>query len=267
MTTPTAAIPTAQKRRTKTRTRRVSARPALAVSTLCPNQIDLRPGAMCLVCPDCGTWCPITGHQSTTPKLVPHHAGRAYIDEARRCVGSNRRVTLDLTIAAWWQRLADAERDAASRRSSRVLREPETPPAPPVTRLDPAPPTADTARQAYIAHREHCTKCTGFAQHCKDGERLGAHFLRLLRREPRQRRNRALLAQLQYEIERSRARQFPRQRAAEWAAVLPAVKRADAKRALHPAGDAPTKGPDVPLEPLRQVGPVSLITAGKGDHR
>src|SRR5260221_14303938 len=67
----------AQKRRTKTRTKRVSHLPPLTVSALAPNEIDLLPGTESLVCPDCRTWCPITGQQGATPKLVPHHTERA----------------------------------------------------------------------------------------------------------------------------------------------------------------------------------------------
>ncbi|MGW0665326.1 hypothetical protein [Streptodolium elevatio] len=46
-------------------------------------------------------------------------------------------------------------------------------------------------------------------------------------------------------------RQIPGQRAAEWAAVLPAVQAADDQRAFRPVGATPACGPEVPTESLR----------------
>ncbi|MEU9438373.1 hypothetical protein [Streptomyces sp. NPDC048252] len=117
----TSAMPTARKRPTRTRTKQVSSLPAIVVSKLPPIDIDLLPGTESLVCPNCKTWCPITGHGGLNPKLVPHHTGRAGTAEARRCIGSNRRVKLDLTIAEWRRLLADAITDASSRQATVVL--------------------------------------------------------------------------------------------------------------------------------------------------
>ncbi|MFJ7949455.1 hypothetical protein ACIQ6K_38560 [Streptomyces sp. NPDC096354] len=100
MFVPTLA-PTARMRRSRTRTSKVSARPAIAVSALKPHQYDLRPTCASLICPDCKTWCPITGIQAKVQKLVPHHAGTAREDKAIRCSGSNRRVIVDVTYEAW----------------------------------------------------------------------------------------------------------------------------------------------------------------------
>src|SRR4051812_39489512 len=97
--------PAARLRKSRTRTRTVSARPALAVSTLQPHQYDLRPACASLICPDCKTWCPITGVQAKVQKLVPHHAGTANEDKAVRCSGSNRRIVVDVAFEVWWQRL------------------------------------------------------------------------------------------------------------------------------------------------------------------
>ena len=119
--------PTAQQRKRRTRTTTVSARPALAVSTLLPIDIDLLPGTEHLRCPDCTTWCPITGAQGSTPKLVPHHTAKAGTPGARRCSGSNRRVILDLTIAEWQQQWADAAQETASRRPTTVLKKVKAP--------------------------------------------------------------------------------------------------------------------------------------------
>ncbi|MEU0119085.1 hypothetical protein ABZ137_36760 [Streptomyces bobili] len=117
----TSAMPTARKRPTRTRTKQVSSLPAITVSKLPPNDIDLLPGTESLVCPNCSRWCPITGHNGRNPKLVPHHTGRAGTAEPRRCDGSNRRVKLDLTIAEWRELLADAIAEASSRQATEVL--------------------------------------------------------------------------------------------------------------------------------------------------
>jgi hypothetical protein len=78
----------------------------LALSTLQPHQYDLRPACASLVCPDCETWVPITGLQTKNPKVVPHDTGRAGKDAAVRCrLGSNRLVTVDVTVQKWVQRL------------------------------------------------------------------------------------------------------------------------------------------------------------------
>ncbi|GGO98635.1 hypothetical protein [Wenjunlia tyrosinilytica] len=132
----TSAMPTAKKRPTRTRTKRVSNRPAIKLSQLLPSHIDLRePVKAVLVCEDCGTWCPITGMQSRVQKLVPHHTGKADEVDANRCRGSNRRVEFDMTIPEWRQALADADKETSSRRPTTVLRKPKVAPAPAVSQI------------------------------------------------------------------------------------------------------------------------------------
>ncbi|MEU4878301.1 hypothetical protein [Streptomyces sp. NPDC021608] len=117
----TPTMPIARKRPTRTRTKQFSTLPAIVVSKLPPIDIDLLPGTKSLVCPSCKTWCPVTGHDGSNPKLVPHHTGRAGTADPRRCIGSNRRVKLDLTIAEWRGLLADAITNASSRQATVVL--------------------------------------------------------------------------------------------------------------------------------------------------
>ncbi len=119
--------PTAQKRKRRTRTTTVSLRPALALSTLLPTHFDLLPGTEQLVCPDCGTWCFITGIQGGQPKLVPHHTERAGTPGARRCSGSNRLVDLDVTSEQRAEQLHEGIADAASRRPTTVLKKVKAP--------------------------------------------------------------------------------------------------------------------------------------------
>ncbi|MFC9067929.1 MULTISPECIES: hypothetical protein [Streptomyces] len=128
--------PTARKRPRRTRTKRVSLLPALQLSQLLPQHIDLRnPLRAVLVCPDCKTWCPITGIQARVQKLVPHHTGRAGVAAATRCRGSNRRIEWDMTIPEWREALEDAIQQTASRRPTQVTPKPTATPAPAVSQI------------------------------------------------------------------------------------------------------------------------------------
>lgn len=126
---------TARPRKSRTRSRTVSARPALALSTLKPNQYDLRPACASLVCPDCETWVPITGLQ-TKPKLVPHDTGRAFEAPAVRCrLGSNRLVTVDVSVKKWQEHLEDGHAETGHRRRTTVRRKPKVTVAPAVGQI------------------------------------------------------------------------------------------------------------------------------------
>jgi hypothetical protein len=108
----------------------------LALSTLQPHQYDLRPACASLVCPDCETWVPITGLQTKNPKVVPHDTGRAGKDAAVRCrLGSNRLVTVDVTVQKWVQRLTDGNSQTVHRRRTTVRRKPKVAVAPAVSQI------------------------------------------------------------------------------------------------------------------------------------
>ncbi|MGA5771864.1 hypothetical protein ACPC36_30865 [Streptomyces pseudogriseolus] len=127
---------TARPRRSRTRSRTVNARPALALSTLRPHQYDLRPACASLVCPDCETWVPITGFQTKSPKVVPHDTGHAGKDAAVRCrLGSNRLVLVDVTVRKWEARLTDGNSEAVHRRRTTVRRKPKVAVAPAVSQI------------------------------------------------------------------------------------------------------------------------------------
>ncbi|MFD9787796.1 hypothetical protein ACFWYX_28125 [[Kitasatospora] papulosa] len=118
----TAPMPTAKERPRRTRTKRVSALPAIKLSQLLPSHIDLRnPLKAVLVCQDCETWVPITGMQSKVQKLVPHHIGKAHVAAAVHCRSSNRRIEFDITIFEWRHALTDAATEASSRQATAVL--------------------------------------------------------------------------------------------------------------------------------------------------
>ncbi|MFF0170737.1 hypothetical protein [Streptomyces prasinus] len=126
---------TARPRRSRTRSRSVNSRPALTLSTLKPHQYDLRPACASLICPDCKTWVPITGIQAKRPKLVPHDTGRAGKDTAARCRGSNRLVTVNVTVKKWQEHLEDGHAETTHRRKTTVLRKPKVAPAPAVSQI------------------------------------------------------------------------------------------------------------------------------------
>ncbi|MGW2416917.1 hypothetical protein ACWCV5_32785 [Streptomyces tubercidicus] len=127
---------TARPRRSRTRSRTVNNRPALALSTLKPHQYDLRPACASLICPDCKTRVPITGLQTKKPKLVPHDAGLAGKAPAVRCgLGSNRLVTIDVTVRKWEERLTDGSSETVHRRRTTVRRKPKVQTAPAVSQI------------------------------------------------------------------------------------------------------------------------------------
>ncbi|MEU1668546.1 hypothetical protein ABZ547_34190 [Streptomyces sparsogenes] len=130
-----ASTRTARPRRSRTRSRNISGRPALVISTLQPHQYDLRPVCASLICPDCTTWVPITGIQAKKQKLVPHDTGRAGKDAAVRCQGSNRLVTVDVAFETWQERLEDGSSETAGRRRTTVRRKPKVAIAPAVSQI------------------------------------------------------------------------------------------------------------------------------------
>jgi hypothetical protein len=136
---------TARPRRSRTRSRTVNARPALVISTLKPHQFDLRPACASLICPDCKTWVPISGLQTKRPKVVPHDTGLAGKDAAVRChLGSNRLVTVDVTVKKWQERLEDGNSETVHRRKTTVLRKPKVALAPAVSQIAAQKQTATT---------------------------------------------------------------------------------------------------------------------------
>lgn len=253
--------PTARQRPKRTRTKRTSGRQPLVVSTLPPNQVELLPGAVTLVCPDCTTWVPVTGVEGT-PKLVPHDTKPAGEPGALRCLGINRLVVIDLTITEWAARLGDGIADAASRRPTAVRRKPKTPAAPPATRLTPVAPRASTAWNALTAHRRGCTACTGRA-YCQDGITLADTYARLLRQEPARRQRQQAWDRERRTFDRGYQEEARKRQADMFADQAPA-DRSSAKGSGTAAEDASNvcrtaragavsefRGPEVPLSPTR----------------
>ncbi|GAA4694491.1 hypothetical protein [Streptomyces youssoufiensis] len=254
LTTP--AMAKASKRRRKTRTPNVNHRPPVIASKLKVTEIDLTPGKEHLVCPDCSTWVPITGMLGT-PKLVPHHTGRAKTAEPRRCTaGSNRQVTIDVQADALRTRLIEGAPTAASRRATKVLSKPQVKPAPAASQVKPAPLSAEQIHQALRQHQQQCLACRGEVKNrggqtlpCPDGERLAVTFLRLHRQEPKRKAVREFFARERRRFDRQYAEAAAAKRASEWAAVLPKVKDADTRRSQVPVGARPIEACGVPVAP------------------
>ncbi|MFD3781605.1 hypothetical protein [Streptomyces sp. NPDC058612] len=254
ITTP--AMPRASKRRRKTRTSNVNHRPPVIASKLKVNELDLAPGKEHLVCPDCSTWVPITGMLGT-PKLVPHHTGRAKTAEPHRCAaGSNRQVTIDVEVDAWHAKLIEAAPTTSSRRATKVLPKPKVKPAPAASQVTPVPLSAEQVSRAFRQHQQQCLACKGEAKSrdgqplpCPDGERLAVTLHRLLRQEPKRQAVREFFAQERRRFDRQYAAAASTRRASEWAAVQGKVSDTDVARKQLPDGGRPTDGPQLPQEP------------------
>ncbi|MFC0602265.1 hypothetical protein [Streptomyces palmae] len=145
---------TARPRRSRTRSRSISGRPALALSTLRPHQYDLRPACASLICPDCKTWVPITGFQAKKPKLVSHDTGRAGKDAAVRCQGSNRLVTVDVRVTKWEERLVDGHAETAHRRRTTVRLKPKVAVAPAVSQIAVQKRTTTVGQPEWLLRKE-----------------------------------------------------------------------------------------------------------------
>jgi len=91
---------------------RRNGRPLVLVSTLPPDQVNLRPGEpITMACPVCGRWRRVKRHM-----LWPHRA----FDGRTRCPGSGQRIQIDLAPGEWLVRLRAVSR--AARRTTSLQR-------------------------------------------------------------------------------------------------------------------------------------------------
>lgn len=202
-------------------------RPPLKISTIPAHHVQLREGERrAIVCPECSEWHPLR-----RGVVWPHHLERTQpAKNGRRCPGSARLVEIDVDIAEWGRKMAEADATVTGRRSNRVNRKPRTLTPPPVTRLatapkQPAPQLAavlEQARSAVAVHRDACATCRGGGR-CETGRELEVWQAetdatsRLLR-EKRQRQ------------EQQTERRQARERVAQWRQVEPDVRRTDRLR-------------------------------------
>jgi hypothetical protein len=147
-----------RKRPGRVRTKNTNRREALKLSTMAPEDYNVRPGEVkSIACPDCRTW--------------------------RRIMGD-----IDIDVRRWQARQNRLLRDAMpqeTRRAARQFYNPLPAPAAPVARIH-AGVTLETARQAYLAHLEECVPC-GTGQHCTHGGALAHRYVLVSTEEPARR--------------------------------------------------------------------------------
>ncbi|MEU6357016.1 hypothetical protein ABZ896_48260 [Streptomyces sp. NPDC047072] len=128
-----------RKRPGRTRTKRNNRREPLLLSTLAPEDFNVRPGeTKSIACPDCRTWRRIMG--DTDLKIREHDAsGHVPEDgEPAICPGSNQAVVIDIDVRRWQARQNRLLRDAMpqeTRRSARQHYKPIPAPAPAVAQI------------------------------------------------------------------------------------------------------------------------------------
>ncbi|MFE6885847.1 hypothetical protein [Streptomyces sp. NPDC057702] len=183
---------------------------------------------------------------------MPHDTGRTWKDAAVRCrLGSNRRLTLDVTITEWQKRLEEGGAETGHRRPTTVLRKPRVEAAPALSQMVTAPRRTsmlpkmlEAARSALVAHRKVCKSCP--SARCSEGREMEVW---LAEARATERLMRETTERLTQERERTAARQASRDRRAQWRRAARPVRDADLLRADRPAGDAPLEGRPVPLAP------------------
>ncbi|WP_331719831.1 hypothetical protein OG217_37245 (plasmid) [Streptomyces sp. NBC_01023] len=175
-----------RKRPGRVRTERNNRREALKLSTMAPEDFNVRPGeTKSLACPDCRTWRRIMG---TYDFKIREHGISDKVTEGQkheRCPGSNQVVEIDIDVRRWQARQDRLLRDAMpqdNRRAAQQFYKPLPDPATPVSRIT-AEITLETTRQSYLAHRKGCIRCVG-VRHCTDGGVLARRYVRALREEP-----------------------------------------------------------------------------------
>ncbi|WP_238697605.1 hypothetical protein [Streptomyces sp. E2N166] len=259
-----------------------------------PEHLNLRDGEPPLaVCPDCDTW-----HRLTRSMIKPHRASidaprtgerRYYGDKPTggpRCPGSAQRITIDITVEEWGEKLLAADSTATGRRSARQHHKPIQTPATPVARMARPAPNAAAVLDAYREHLKQCRpkcrcrkKCPkecrkikqvagrcGATYRCITGLRLAAQYELLSRGQEQRDRVNMNEARVDTLIARHRSSVAAQRTAAEWArhrddTTAPAA--ALAKRSGTAVEDANNmcrtrragtlsdyRGPQVPREPV-----------------
>ncbi|MCF3105416.1 hypothetical protein IPZ58_28060 [Streptomyces roseoverticillatus] len=120
------------------RSKRTNGREALRLSTVKPEEFNVRPGEqMAMVCQDCRAWYRIDG---VATLRVAEHCGtdRGHGEPDDGCPGSNRLVVVDIDVKAWQARQDRLIRDAMpaeNRRAARQFHKPLAAPPVPVHRI------------------------------------------------------------------------------------------------------------------------------------
>ncbi|MEU2468253.1 hypothetical protein ACFRAA_32170 [[Kitasatospora] papulosa] len=254
-----------RKRPGRVRTKRDNRREPLLLSTVQPQNINIREGeVLTMVCPDCETWRRLMGE---TQLKVRKHCSRGCTGRAAQCVGhpccpgSNQAVRLDISIEQWGEAMLAADSTATGRRSARQHHKPIPAPAKPIAKMSPLPATAFEALVAYRDHLRWCrsnatgNRCIG-SYRCAGGARLAAAYEDLERNEGRRHRE----ARVEALLTRCRAaRTWTRHAEATGGSKVSLAKRAgtaieevnNSVRSRSTGSVSEFRGPDVPLDPLK----------------
>ncbi|MGW1270084.1 hypothetical protein [Streptomyces sp. NPDC002491] len=115
-----------RKRPGRTRTLHTNNRTPLLLSTIAPQDINLRQGeTWSIVCPDCRSWRRLMGNKRLVIREHCHSDRVAEGETHERCPGSNQLVMLDQDTAQWGERLLAVDSTATGRRSARQHHKPQ----------------------------------------------------------------------------------------------------------------------------------------------
>ncbi|MET9427908.1 MULTISPECIES: hypothetical protein [unclassified Streptomyces] len=121
----------------RVRTKRHNRRPALQLSTIDPQDFNLRSGeTKSIVCPDCRTWRRLMGE--TKLKIREHTISAGRGKPLVHCDGSNQVVEVDIDVRAWQRRADQLLRDGMwpdQRHAPRQHYKPIPAPAPALTQI------------------------------------------------------------------------------------------------------------------------------------
>ncbi|WP_228184094.1 hypothetical protein [Streptomyces anulatus] len=254
-----------RKRPGRVRTKRDNRREPLLLSTIQPQNINVREGeVLTIVCPDCETWRRLMGE---TQLKIREHCSRACTGRALqceghpRCPGSNQAIRFDISIEQWGEAMLAADSTATGRRSARQHYKPIPAPAKPIVKMSRLPATTSEALVAYRDHLRRCrssvsgSRCIG-SYRCAGGARLAAAYEELERTEGQRHRE----ARVEALLTRCRAaRTWTRHADATGGSKMYLAKRAgtaieeanNSVRFRSMSSVSEFRGPDVPLDPLK----------------
>ncbi|MET8411115.1 hypothetical protein ABZV34_23940 [Streptomyces sp. NPDC005195] len=237
----------------RTRSKNTNRRTALLLSTMAPEDFNLRHGEVrSIVCPDCRTWRRIMGD---TVLKIREHCNSVKVPEGEKhvqCPGADQVVEIDIDVRRWQSRQDRLLRDAMpqeSRRAAQQFYKPMPASATPVSRIT-TEITLDSERQTYLAHRKGCTVCVG-GQHCTDGGMLARRYVLALQLEPTRRLARELIAEEERRRAKKVAAHWPAGRRQQWARhggeAVESTNNQCAQRT--PGSLSDFRGPQLPLKP------------------
>ncbi|WP_189389971.1 hypothetical protein [Streptomyces sp. SDr-06] len=229
----------------------------MSLSSLPVEQVNLHPGEESLVCPDCSTWCPITG--LAAPKVSPH-SDRGL--QGQRCRGSNQIVAMDMVVEDWQRRSAEMCVDARSRRGpGRVVRKPQAAVPTPVGRLAQVlaaqertvtsrlPELLTAAHDALAAHQRACPTCDG-RRRCPVGTDLEYRWAEVRATATVRGEHEETVRRRQEQADLARVAGQRRESAARNRELLRRAGDTERRRSVLPVGTVlPREGREVPLQP------------------